>query len=120
MKRSRIAVCLPLAVFLGTVISAAVVANSAPKTVLDSEIPVEHLELLVKPLTADELIVEAEGWLSILRDKVREVSLLEIEVREHEVEIEKVRGSCPHFAARLAGAEDQVENGTQPHKAAGT
>jgi len=81
---------LLLSFFFVAAIAAEAMASSAPETVSDPEIPVEHLELLVKPLTADELIVEAEGWLSILRDKVREISLLEIEVREHKAEIEKV------------------------------
>lgn len=79
---------LLLAFFFVTAVNAEAVES--PGTVSDPEIPVEHLELLVKPLTVDELIVEAEGWLSILRDKVREISLLEIEVREHRAEIEKV------------------------------
>ncbi len=90
MKCSRLRFVLFLAPLFSIVIAAMAMAGSAPETVSDPEIPVEHLELLVKPLTADELTVEAEGWLSILRDKVREISLLEIEVREHRAEIEKV------------------------------
>ena len=90
MRCSGIRFVLFLAPLLFVAIAAEAMASSAPQTVSDPEIPVEHLELLVKPLTADELIVEADGWLSILRDKVREISLLEIEVREQREEVEQV------------------------------
>lgn len=38
-----------------------------PVTISDPSIPVDELELLVKPLTADELLVEADAWLELLK-----------------------------------------------------
>jgi small conductance mechanosensitive channel len=108
MKCSRIRFVLFLALLFSVAIAAEPMVSSAPQTVSDPEIPVEHLELLVKPLTADELIVEAEGWLSILRDKVREISLLEIEVRERREEIEQVE-ELAEVAEEAADAAEEAE-----------
>jgi len=105
MKCSRNWFVLFLAPLFSVVIAAEAMASPAPQTVSDPEVPAEHLELLVKPLTADELVVEAEGWLSILRDKVREISLLEIEVREQKEEIEQVE----ELAEVVEEAADTVE-----------
>ena len=108
MKCSRIRFVLFLAPLFSVVIAAEPMTGSAPQTVSDPEIPVEHLELLVKPLTADELIVEADGWLSILRDKVREISLLEIEVREQREEIDQVE-ELAEVVEEAADAAEEAE-----------
>ena len=109
MKCFRHPFFLLLAFFFVAAVDAEAVASPVPGTVSDPEIPVEHLELLVKPLTVDELIVEAEGWLSILRDKVREISLLEIEVREHKAEIEKVEELADVVEDAADAAEEAQE-----------
>jgi len=41
--------------------------HSVPSTTADPKIPVEHLELLLKPLTKEELVVEADGWRDLLK-----------------------------------------------------
>src|SRR4030066_582077 len=43
-------------------------------TISDPQIPVGDLELLLKPLTKSELIVEAEAWLQLLKSKVSQIS----------------------------------------------
>jgi hypothetical protein len=48
-----------------------------PITTVNPDIPLDELALLVKPLTAEELKVEAEAWMSLLRDKTRETSQAE-------------------------------------------
>ena len=108
MRCSRIGFVLLLASLFCVVIAAESMAGSAPQTVSDPEIPVEHLELLVKPLTADELIVEAEGWLSTLRDKVREISMLEIEIREQREEVEQVE-ELAEVTEEAADAAEEAE-----------
>ena len=108
MQCSRSRFVRALAPLFSLAIAAAAMADTAPETVSDPEIPVEHLELLVKPLTADELIVEAEGWFSILRDKVREISLLEIEVREQREEVEQVE-ELADVAEEAADAAEEAE-----------
>ncbi len=49
-----------------------------PQTTDDPEIPVDQLELLLKPLTQEELVVEVEGWRDLLKAKVAEISEVEI------------------------------------------
>ncbi|MGI9472549.1 MAG: mechanosensitive ion channel domain-containing protein [Rubripirellula sp.] len=54
-------------------------------TVSDPEIPVEHLELLIKPLTKEELVVEADAWRDLLKNTVREIARVRIGVQTLEV-----------------------------------
>ena len=51
-------------------------------TISDPQIPIEDLELLLRPLTKNELIVEADAWLELLKEKVRQISTAEIQVRQ--------------------------------------
>ncbi len=52
------------------------------ETTADPNIPVEDLELLVKPLTQEELVIEADAWLALVKAKVAEISATKIMVRE--------------------------------------
>jgi small conductance mechanosensitive channel len=58
-------------------------------TASDPQIPVGDLELLLKPLTKSELVVEAEAWLQLLKNKVKEISTAEIQKRQKAREIDK-------------------------------
>ena len=58
-------------------------------TVSDPNIPVEDLELLLRPLTRAELVVEAGAWLSLLKEKVAQISTAEIEMRQELREIDR-------------------------------
>ena len=60
-----------------------------PVTISDPAIPVDELELLVKPLTADELFVEADAWLGLLKAKVAEISQAEIAVKRKDKAIKQ-------------------------------
>jgi small conductance mechanosensitive channel len=52
----------------------------APKTTADPTVPIEELKLMLRPLTQEELVVEADGWLGLVKSKVAEISTAEIEV----------------------------------------
>ncbi len=54
------------------------------------EIATLQLELLLNPLTTDELTVEADAWLLLLRQRVQSISELELSI-EQENDIIKVR-----------------------------
>jgi small conductance mechanosensitive channel len=71
--------CFTLA--LAVVGSADNVAYTAA-TQANPEILVEDLHLLLRPLRREELIVEAEAWFDLLRQKVREISTAEIKMKE--------------------------------------
>lgn len=57
----------------------------------DINIPPDQLLWLLKPLTKEELIIEADAWQSILKQKVKEISAAEISVRRQNEQIEKSR-----------------------------
>lgn len=66
--------------------------KEAPPEAITTEhldVPVDELELLLKPLTTDELVIEADAWLKIVKTKVEEVSAAEIAVKQKNREIEK-------------------------------
>ena len=66
--------------------------------------PVDQLELLVTPLTLEELQVEAAAWFLILREKVQEISQVEIVIRRQNAAIEAREAA----AVAIAEAETQL------------
>ncbi len=67
---------------IGLMLIAASVALAAdppaPVTTADAKVSTADLELLLIPLTRDELTVEANGWQKLLQAKVTEISAAEI------------------------------------------
>ena len=61
----------------------------ASVTTQSPEIPREQLELLVDPLTVDELVVEADAWRDLLRVKVEEISTAQIAAKKNKEQISK-------------------------------
>jgi len=49
-------------------------SQPAPLTTKNTEISVQELEYRLQPLTKDDLAVEAEGWLQVLKKQVGKVS----------------------------------------------
>jgi small conductance mechanosensitive channel len=90
-----------LAVFLSALLVSSVSVSSAtedeaaqtPQTVTteDPDIPVEELALLLKSLTKDDLLIEADAWQALLKEKVAEISRAEIAVQRQNREIEKAK-----------------------------
>lgn len=60
-----------------------------PKTTADAAIPVDMLQIMLAPMTKDELVVEADGWLGLLKGKVSEISESELAVKWKNLEISK-------------------------------
>jgi len=56
-------------------------APPAPRTTADPKIPLPDLEDLLRAPTADELVVEVEGWQKLLRDTVDEIARANIQIR---------------------------------------
>ncbi|MEM6612168.1 MAG: mechanosensitive ion channel family protein [Cyanobacteria bacterium P01_C01_bin.72] len=53
-------------------------------TTKNPELPVPQLELLLKPLTQEQIKVEADAWLNLLQEKVQEISDTEIAIQTQE------------------------------------
>jgi small conductance mechanosensitive channel len=66
-------------------------APPQPVTTADPDIPVDELALLLKPLTKDELLVEADGWQSLVKEQAEEIAQAEIAVKRQNREIEKAK-----------------------------
>ena len=70
-------------------------------TISDPQIPAEDLELLLKPLTKSELIVEAEAWLQLLKVKVTEISTVEIQMRRKSREIDEKQAQIEQMLVEI-------------------
>jgi len=63
----------------------------AAKTTADPDIPPDELALMLHPFTKAELLIEAEGWQALVREKAVEISLAEIAVKRQSKEITKTK-----------------------------
>lgn len=83
----------------------AATTTNAKRTGYDkpTAIPKDELELMIKPLTKDELVVEADAWLDLLRSQVRLISDEELKVKQTNREIAKAEEKAE------AAAEKKVE-----------
>ena len=61
----------------------------APVTTEDPSIPVDELDLLLKPLTKAQLLIEAEAWQGLVQTKAEEISRAEIAVKRQNQEIDE-------------------------------
>ena len=57
------------------------VVTPEAKTTSDAKIPVDHLKVVLRPLTTDELQIELGSWLDRLRAKIREVGDTELKLK---------------------------------------
>ena len=76
-----------------------------PVTTANPEIPVDELDLLLRPLTRTELEVETTGWLALLQEKIAEISEAEIGAKYKRTELQ--------YADDLQGALDRIEKAKQ-------
>ncbi len=85
--------------------------SEQPKAVTasDAKIPIENLKLLVKPLTKEELVVEADAWRDELKMKVQEIAERQIAVKEEQ---EKVETEEEVEAAESDGATESLNEQT--------
>jgi len=77
-----------------------------PVTVADPDIPVEELELLLKPLPKAQLLVEADAWQGLVQQKAEAIALAEIEVQRLNAEAKAVpEGTEPADEVKEAKAD---------------
>ncbi len=51
------------------------------QTTSDTKVDVDHLQVVLRPLTKAELEIEVDGWLDLLRAKIRQVGDTELEIK---------------------------------------
>jgi small conductance mechanosensitive channel len=66
----------------------AAAASAKAQTTADPDIPVDELEIKLRPLMRGELKAEADGWLKLLESKVSAISSADIAVKYKRKEIE--------------------------------
>ncbi|MGA8240421.1 MAG: mechanosensitive ion channel family protein, partial [Desulfobacterales bacterium] len=55
-----------------------------PTTTGNPQIPVKELQYLLKPLTKEDLVVEADGWQALLKNHLEEISAKQIQAMQAE------------------------------------
>ena len=83
-------------------------------TISDPQIPVGDLELLLKPLTKSELIVEAEAWLQLLKSKVSQISTAEIQMRQKSREIDQKEAETKKKIGEIEKTQEQTNKAAGP------
>lgn len=111
---------LMLVVLLGPAMSwAQDVATTAPDdptpaetvTAQDTSIPVAELALIVKPMQADALAVEAAAWMALLQDKASQIAAAQVAVhRANEAMAEADEDDTAGAARTVREAAEQVQN----------
>ena len=90
----RIALACALASLISLHIAAAEDPNAPTTdvvavTVADPDVPLDELALMVRPMTADELKIEANAWMELLRQKTLQTSQAELAIKQKNKSIEK-------------------------------
>lgn len=92
--------------------------NSSERAAIsaDPTLDLINLGLLIEPLTKDELLVEADAWIDLLREKVRTTNNAEIQLRRVNMqiaaagevgEVDAETGEVPPAPAEVADAADE-------------
>ncbi len=90
----------------------------AAKTTANPDIPADELALMLHPFTKAELLIEADGWQALVREKAVEISRAEIAVKRQTKEIAKTK----EIQSQAEDAEkdlQQVKDKTEEAKASG-
>jgi small conductance mechanosensitive channel len=91
-----------------------VVKHRQAVTTVDPDIPVDELALLLKPLTREQLLVEANAWQALLEAKAEEIARAEIAVMRQNREIK----AAEDIQQKAEEAEEQLHAVKEKAKAA--
>lgn len=100
--------------FIVLVIVTGVYAEQVPYAATTTENPqiaVEDLVLLLRPLRRDELAIEAEAWLDLLQQKVREISTADLKMREKSREISEKKEDIKDQIQQIKEEGEQTSDG---------
>lgn len=94
------------------------------KTTKNIEIPLDELQLLVKPLTQEELETEAQAWLLLLQNKAQAISEAEIAIKRQNRQIQgqqdavKALEDARQALAEAEAAQAAASPGSEEYKTA--
>ncbi|PPT10331.1 Small-conductance mechanosensitive channel [Geitlerinema sp. FC II] len=101
------------------VVESTVVGDVDPEkasTTQNLTIPLDELKLLARPLTLEELQVEAAAWFFLLKEKVMEISSVEVAIKRENQAIQDRRDAAAAVEtakAKLTEAEVALEEATE-------
>ncbi len=93
--------------------------ESAPVTTVNPEIPLDELGFMLKPLSLEELSIEADGWFKLLQKAESDVAAAEIAVKRQNISIEDAQA----IREKITDAKkllDEVKNSTAAAREEGT
>ncbi len=111
-----------LLLFSASWLSAAEASSKADKkaeavTIADPDIPVDELEIVLNPMTEDELFVEADGWLGLVKKASQDVSTEKLKVKKESEAIEAAQAEQQETKGKEHEAAEKVEEAKQEEKA---
>jgi small conductance mechanosensitive channel len=104
---------MALTVLVGGSVASGQDTGTKALTIDDPQIPVDELELMLQPLTRDQLVVEADGWLALLQAKVTEVSAAELAIKHQNKRIEAAEDAEGETEEQAEVKTDLLEGLTQ-------
>ncbi len=115
LKKIATGLLLTLTLVLTTVVH----AEEAPKsptavTTGNPEVSAESLNLMVRHMTEDELFVEADGWLNLLKEAAKKVYATKLAVQEKNTQLEalKARDNNQTAAEEREGIQQKIKSVT--------
>lgn len=88
-------------------------------TASDPDIPVDELGIMLKPLTADELKVEAKAWMELLQEKTHQTSLAELAIKQKNKAIDRAE-EVQEAIEDTQDALEELEDASQQAKNTGS
>jgi small conductance mechanosensitive channel len=84
--------------------------NSAVTT-SNPDIPLDELEVMLIPMTSDELLVEADSWLALLKETATKIATEQLEIKQKNRLIEKKEEAAATSTNK--GLEEKAENAVE-------
>ena len=113
MKTSYLLIILFLSLGLGTTASGTEQDAAKAATTGNPDIPVDELELLLRPLTRTELETETQGWLDLLQTRISEISEAEIGAKYKRTELQSaddMQAALDEVAQAKQAADDKPDD----------
>ncbi|MBN2325914.1 MAG: mechanosensitive ion channel [Candidatus Omnitrophica bacterium] len=112
-KSSLLNLIIIFAFILSASLFAAAQSSYKAVTTKDPQIPLAYLEILLKPLTKEELKVEADAWMLLLKNKVKQISDAEIEAKKKSEEVAQAKQELKDKKEDVSQAQEKVEEKVQ-------
>lgn len=78
-------------------------------TTSDPNISLDELEIMLTPMTSDELFVEADGWLALLKNTTKKISKEQLEIKRKNRLIEEKKKDASSETSKNERVEQQID-----------